>query len=113
MLIKGESVELSGSTNFCSFLVCVAGLGSLVLLTNEEFDSSCTLLASSAFEPTMTEDTITSMNTECAPQGEMDVLKAFREQADLKDPVQNQRFSRLRDKVTDSLIKSVRSSSRS
>ena len=61
----------------------------------------------------MTEDTITSMNTESAPQGEMDVFKAFREQVDLKDPVQNQRFSRLRDKVTDSPIKSVRSSSRS
>ena len=65
--------------------------------------------ASSAFEPTMTEDTITSMNTESAPQGEIDVFKAFREQVYLKDPVQSQRFSRLRDKVTDSLIKSARS----
>ena len=100
---KVETV-LKGSTN-----KLIAAVTDNLVLTNEEFDSSCTLLASSAFEPTMTEDTITSMNTESAPQGEMDVFKAFREQVDLKDPVQSQRFSRLRDKVTDSLIKSARS----
>ena len=49
------------------------------------------------------------MNTESAPQGEMDVLKVIREQVDLKDPVQSQRFSRARDKVTESLNKSAKS----
>ena len=104
--IANKKVEtvLKGSTN-----KLIAAVTDNLMLTNEEFDSSCTLLASSAFEPTMTEDTITSMHTESAPQGEIDVFKAFREQVDLKDPVQSQRFSRLRDKVTDSLIKSARS----
>ena len=100
---KVETV-LKGSTNRL-----IAAITDNLELTNDEFDSSCTLLASSAFEPTMTEDIITSMNTESAPQGEMDVFKVIREQVDLKDPVQSQRFSRARDKVTESLIKSAKS----
>ena len=39
----------------------------------------------------------------------MDVFKVIREQVDLKDPVQSQRFSRVRSKVTESLIKSAKS----
>ena len=95
---------LKGSTN-----KLIAAITDNLELTSDEFDSSCTLLASSAFEPTMTEEIITSMNTESAPQGEIDVFKMIREQVDLKDPVQSQRFSRARDKVTESLIKSAKS----
>ena len=100
---KVENV-LKGSTN-----KLIAAVTENLELTEDEFDSSCSLLASSAFEPAMTEDIITSMNTESAPQGEMDVFKVIREQVDLKDPVQSQRFSRVRSKVTESLIKSAKS----
>ena len=100
---KVENV-LKGSTN-----KLIAAVTENLELTEDEFDSSCSLLASSAFEPAMTEDIISSMNTESAPQGEMDVFKVIREQVDLKDPVQSQRFSRVRSKVTESLIKSAKS----
>ena len=73
------------------------------MILSDKLDSSCTLLASFAFKPTMTEDIITSMSTESAPQGEMDVFKVMKEQVDLKDHVQSQCFSRARDKVTESL----------
>ena len=101
---KKVDTVLKGSTN-----KLIAAITDNLDLTSDEFDSSCTLLASSAFEPTMTEEIITSMNTESAPEGEIDVFKVIREQVDLKDPVQSQRFSRARDKVTESLIKSAKS----
>ena len=50
---KVETV-LKGSTNRL-----IAAITDNLELTSDEFDSSCTLLASSAFEPTMTEDIIT------------------------------------------------------
>ena len=101
---KKVDTVLKGSTN-----KLILAITDNLELTSDEFDSSCTLLASSAFEPTMTEEIITSMNTESAPEGEIDVFKVIQEQVDLKDPVQSQRFSRARDKVTESLIKSAKS----
>ena len=59
-------IVLKGSTS-----KLIAAVTYNLELTSDEFNSSCTLLASSAFQPTMTEDIITSMNTESAPQGEM------------------------------------------
>ena len=79
---KKVDTVLKGSTN-----KLIAAITDNLELTSDEFDSSCTLLASSAFEPTMTEEIITSMNTESAPQGKIDMYKVIREQVDQKDTV--------------------------
>ena len=63
---KVETV-LKGSTNRL-----IAAITDDLELTSDKFNSS------SVFEPSMTEDIITPMNTGSAPQGEMDVFKVIR-----------------------------------
>ena len=77
---------------------------------DEEFDSTCALLASSFYDTPLTEEDINKMNTENAPtEATRDVFKPFREEANSFDSVQVERFSRMRNKVVESLKVSVES----
>ena len=77
---------------------------------DEEFDSTCALLASSFYDTPLTEEDINKMNTESAPpEATRDVFKPFREEANSFDSVQVERFGRMRNKVVESLRLSVES----
>ena len=77
---------------------------------DEEFDSTCALLASSFYDTPLTEEDINKMNTESAPpEATRDVFKPFREEASSFDSVQVERFGRMRNKVVESLRLSVES----
>ena len=77
---------------------------------DEEFDSTCALLASSFFDTPLTEEDINKMNTESAPTDTTnDVFKPFRADATNFDSVQFERFGRMRNKVVESLRLSVES----
>ena len=77
---------------------------------DEEFDSTCALLASSFYDTPLTEEDINKMNTKFAPtEATRDVFKPFREEANSFDSVKVERFSRMRNKVVESLKVSVES----
>ena len=77
---------------------------------DEEFDSTCALLASSFYDTPLTEEDINKMNTELAPtESTSDVFKPFREEANSFNPAQVERYNRLRNKVVESLKLSVES----
>ena len=77
---------------------------------DEEFNSTCALLASSFFDTPLTEEDIDNMNTESGPtDSTSDVFKPFRVEANSFDSVQVERFSRMKNKVVESLKLSVQS----
>ena len=77
---------------------------------DEEFDSTCALLASSFYDTPLTEEDINKMNTEYAPtEATRDVFKPFRDEANSFDTVQVERFDQMRNKVVESLKLSVQS----
>ena len=77
---------------------------------DEEFDSTCALLASSFYDTPLTEEDINKMNTELAPtESTSDVFKPFREEANSFNPAQVERYNKLRNKVVESLKLSVES----
>ena len=77
---------------------------------DEEFDSTCALLASSFYDTPLTEEDIYKMNTEYAPtEATRDVFKPFRDEANPFDTVQVERFDKMRNKVVESLKLSVQS----
>ena len=71
---------------------------------DEEFNSTCALLPSLFYDTPLTKEDLSKMNTESAPT---DVFKPFRAEATESDSVQVERFSKMRNKVVESLSLSI------
>ena len=71
---------------------------------DEEFNSTCALLPSLFYDTPLTKEDLSKMNTESAPT---DVFKPFRAETTESDSVQVERFSKMRNKVVESLSLSI------
>ena len=71
---------------------------------DEEFNSTCALLPSLFYDTPLTKEDLSKMNTESAPT---DVFKPFRAETTESDSVQVERFSKMRNKVVESLRLSI------
>ena len=82
-------------------------------IITEDFDITCKLLAVSFYDNNLNEEEVERMNSESAPQElQNDVFKPFRDQVDLTDSDQTERFGRVRNKVVENLKQTIRSRSR-
>ena len=83
-------------------------------IVTEDFDNTCRLLAVSFYDTNLNEEDVEMMNSESAPEElKNDVFKPFRDQVDLTDSDQAERFGRVRNKVVENLKTTIRSRSRS